>query len=219
SYRIRAKDVVWVRNYFHAVWPAAFARMPKHPLCRFTRRAEENRVAIPNCLASGRCHDVGMPRVLAWAGIVGQAKEAHARTTGRLSLRAKLRYSADTREHRHAPEDRQITRPERVWELAICPDLPVRRSLKVLRAIDQQVHSEYSSVRAPAELRQLEPIQTSKAGGNPSLIKTNRKVSESPTSSQKQSVIRKGMSNNRVSPSPRPVRNPRTPPTTTPKTR
>src|SRR5438477_8430104 len=218
-YRVRPKDVVWVCDYFHRIRTAAFARMPKHPPCRFGRRPEENRTAVLNGFASDRCHDAGMPRVLAWTGVVGQPKEAHVRATGWLSLRVKLRHISDTREHRHAPKDREVTRPERVWELAIGPDLPVRRSVKVLRAIDEQVHTEYSSVPAPAELRQFEPIQTTKAGGSPSFISIKRNVSESPTSSQKQMVIRKGKSNKRVSPLRKVARSPRSLPTTRPKTR
>src|SRR5262249_8308322 len=125
----------------------------------------------------------------------------------------------DTRKHRHAAKNHQITRPKRVWELPICPDLPVRGSVKVVRAINEQVHAECSSIRLLADLRQFDPIQTTKAGGRPSLMSTKRRVSESPTKSQKQIVIRKGKSNKRVSPLRRVARNPRSFPTTRPNTK
>src|SRR5437762_774784 len=136
-YRVRPKHVVWIADYFDGVRSATLAHMPKHPSCRLIWRPEENRIAILDRLASGGCHGCGTKCVLAWTGVVGQAKESHTSAARRLSLRTKLRHIADTREHRHAPKDRQITRPERVWELAIRPDLPVRRSIKVLRAINE----------------------------------------------------------------------------------
>ena|SRR5438552_1089441 len=135
-YRVRPKDVVWIADYFHGVRSAALPHMPKHPSCRCIWRPEENRIAILDRLASGRCHRRETKCVLTWTGVVGKAKEPHPSAARWLSLRAKLRYIADTREHRHAPKDRQITRPKRVWELAIRPDDPVRRAVEVLRTIN-----------------------------------------------------------------------------------
>src|SRR5262249_12985898 len=100
------------------------------------------------------------------------------------------------------------------------PDLPVRGSVKVLRAINEQVHAECSSIGLLlADLRQFDPIQTTKAGGRPSLMGMKTRVSESPTKSQKQIVTTKGKSHKRVSSLRRVAISLRSLPTTRPNTK
>src|SRR6478672_806606 len=151
-----------------------------------------------------------MKCVLAWPGVVGKAKEVYTNATRRLPFSTKVRYIADTREHHHAVKDGKITRPERVWKLTIGPYLPARRSLEVLRAVDDDVHSAgtcWGSTAVPADVCSAadfvstrEPIQTIVMGIRPSLMKLNKRLSESAARIEKQVKTKNGDKSSRLSP-------------------